>query len=270
MTSDLVSRAIDFIKAQRFGDALPLLKQGIQIDPSNWNNLYMAGQCCRFLNDLPGAVSYLQRAAAIKSDEPSVLLALGIVLQLKGEFHDAVNAFRRAIKVDPDYELAYNSLAFTQKKMGELEKALHNYHAGVKALARKIVRPMQNSRASRIIKHRTTRHNLWVEHAMHAAIYLCSPHKSIERVAWPTGEQASEEERTERHAGLYWVDRVDVDGKKVRLFLPNYFNTFRETLRLDQSYCNLIGNRGTVLELLGRYEEAKEHFEEAEEFVPIV
>ena len=46
----------------------------------------------------------------------------------------------------------------------------------------------------------------------------------------------------------------------------NYFNTFREALRGNPLYANLIGNRGTVLEMLGPGEEALEHFSEAEEF----
>ena len=50
------------------------------------------------------------------------------------------------------------------------------------------------------------------------------------------------------------------------LYLPNYFNTFREALWGNPLYANLIGNRGTVLEMLGPGEEALEHFSEAEEF----
>jgi hypothetical protein len=52
------------------------------------------------------------------------------------------------------------------------------------------------------------------------------------------------------------------------VYLPNYFNTFRELLRRDALYSNLIGNRGTALELLGRHKEAQQHFEEASEFAP--
>lgn len=77
-----------------------------------------------------------------------------------------------------------------------------------------------------------------------------------------------EEERTEKNAGLFWVDLPNDQGKSVRLFLPNYFNTFRETLRLNAAYSNLIANRGAVIELLGRHEEACQHFNEANEFQP--
>jgi hypothetical protein len=85
-------------------------------------------------------------------------------------------------------------------------------------------------------------------------------------IAWPTGEQAMEEERTEEHGGLYWTSVKNDDDEDMRLYLPNYFNTFREALWGNPLYANLIGNRGTVLEMLEPGEEALEHFSEAEEF----
>lgn len=54
----------------------------------------------------------------------------------------------------------------------------------------------------------------------------------------------------------------------MRLFLPNYLNTFRETLRLEPAYTNLIGNRATVLLAMNRDVEADDHLAEAEEFMP--
>jgi tetratricopeptide (TPR) repeat protein len=268
MSNDLNDQAIELMKAGRFAEAIPLFRKAIELDPSHWGYWYMAGQCCRFLNELENAVTYLKKAVALKSDEPSVLLALGITLQLTNRFNEAIDAFRKAIEINPDYELAYNSLALTQKKQGKLELALHNYDAGVKALTRRIVKGMRNDRSSKIFKHRNFENQLWMEYCTFGAMYLCALSGNIEGMAWPTGEQAMEEERTERHGGLYWVDRPNSEGKLTRLFLPNYFNTFREMLRQDRAYADFIGNRGTVLEQLGRRDEANQHFEEAEYFLP--
>jgi len=268
MTQALIDQAIALIKGQRFGEALHLLRRAIDKDPSQWNAWYMAGQCCRFLDDTDGAIRHLSRAAELKRDEPPIFLALGIAYQLKAQWDGAIDSFRRAIEIDSDYELAYISLALTQKKCGELDKALHNYDAGAKALARRIVKAMQNSPTSPIHKHRDTVGTLWVEYATYAALYLASSAEGINSIAWPTGAQALEEERTEKHAGLYWMDVPNDKGETVRMFLPNYFNTFRELLKRDAAYSNLVGNRGTVLELLGRHDEARQHFDEAAEFQP--
>lgn len=188
---------------------------------------------------------------------------------MRTQWDAATDAFRRAIEIDTDYKLAYNSLALTQKKRGDLTNALHNYDAGAKALSRRIVKSMRNDRSSPILKHRDTVGTLWIEQATYAALYLASLEEGIQGIAWPIGEQAEREEQTEEHAGLYWTDVPNDKNGTARLFLPNYFNTFREILRRDFAYSNMIGNRGTVLELIGRHDEAHQHFDEASEFAPV-
>jgi len=265
-----IDSSIELMKVHRYSDALHLLRQAIDQDPSQWNAWYMAGQCCRFLNDIDGAIEHLSRATVLKLDEAPIFLALGIAFQLNTQWDDAIEAFRRAIEIDSDYELAYNSLALTQKKCGDLDKALHNYDAGGKALARRIMKSMQNSRNSPIFKGEETvaklKGSLWLEYALYAA-YLSSSVDGIDRIAWQSGSQVLEEERTQEHAGLYWVDNA-ASGETVRLFLSNYFNTFCVQMKQSAAYSNLIGNRGTVLELLDRHDEAGLHFDEATEFLP--
>jgi len=228
----------------------------------------MAGQCCRFLGDIDGAIEHLSRAADLKRDVAPIFLALGIAFQLRNQWGDAIETFRHALEIDPDYDLAYNSLALTQKKNGELDKALHNYDAGAKALSRRIVKSMRNDRSSLILKHQETVGTLWFEYAGYAALYLTSIAEGINNIAFPNGEHALEEETTEKHAGLYWIDGLNDRKETVRLFLPNYFNKFREILKRDAAYSTLVGNRGTVLQLLGRHDEANQHFDEAIEFQP--
>jgi tetratricopeptide (TPR) repeat protein len=268
MSQDLVDTAIDLMRGRDWEQALVLLRQAIDDDPTIWGRWYMAGQCCRFTNDLEGAVRYLSHAVELQPDVPQVFHALGIAFQLQGRFSQAIEAFGRAIEIDPEAELAYNSLALTQKLAGDLEKAVHNYDAGLKALARGIVKSMSNNRSNPILKHRDTSGQRWTEQALYGAIWLVSLVPEIESLAWPTGESAAEEERTELHGGLYWEDRNNTQNKRVRLFFPNYFNTFREGLRLNRSYSDLLGNWGTVLQLLGKEDEAQQHFQEATEFLP--
>lgn len=268
MPMSLRDSAIELMDKQLFREALLLFQKMIEAQHSDWNIFYMAGQCCRFIDDLGGAISYLKQADKLNPDEPSVLLSLGIALQLKELFNEASHKFRRAIEIDPDFVAAYNSLAVTQRKMGELKKALQNYDLGAKVLAKQIIKAMRNEPGNKIFKHKDIKHNLWIKYAIDSALYLCCLDKNIQGIAWPTGEMAMREEYTEHHKGLYWLDQLNDDGERSRLFLPNYFNTFRETLRQDSIYSNLIGNRGTVLELLGQNEEAQKHFDEASYFLP--
>ena len=195
-------------------------------------------------------------------------MALGIALQLATKFDAANEAFKRALQLDPDLAAAYNSLALTQKKAGQLDKALHNYDAGVHALVRGIIKQMVNSRESKIVQHRDTEGTLWMQYAIHGATWLTVSAGGIWSVAFPSDAMAVIEEQTGRSGGLYWVDIPKKDEGTVRLFLPNYFNTVREALRRDIAYANLVGNRGTVLGLLGQHDEARQHEDEAREFEP--
>ena len=102
---------------------------------------------------------------------------------------------------------------------------------------------------------------------MNGAIFLCARDAGISRLAWPTGEQASQEARTKAHGGLFWSDSFDVSGAKVRLFLPNFFNTFCILLRQEPVFGTTLGNLGSVFESMGKPSEAKACFGEAEEFL---
>jgi tetratricopeptide (TPR) repeat protein len=269
MTSkELREAARALIHQQRFGDALSLLRAVLEQDSSFWNDWYLAGQCHRFLGEVDPAISHLQRAAELERNDAGVFLALGIALQLATRFDDAIEALKRALELDPDLAPAYNSLALTQKKVGQLEKALHNYDAGAHALVRGIVKEMVNSRESAIFKHCDTEGTLWVLYACQGAIWLTARSGGISGVVFPSDEMVMTEEQTERSEGLYWRDIHKEKEGTVRLFLPNYFNTVREALRRDMAYANLIGNHGTVLGLLGQHEEACQHEEEAQEFEP--
>lgn len=266
---DPIDLAIAFMRNGQYGRALPVLQREIQKSPANWNVLYMAGQSCRFLDNINQAILYLTDAAALKQDEPAVWLALGISQQLDRRYGAAVESLRRSIEADSDYELAYNSLALTQKRMGQFDKAIANFDAGIKALSRRLVKCMRNDPANAIRKHFRSTHNLWTEHAMYGGIYLCSQEDGIDGIAWPTGAQAEEEERTERHRGLYWADQRDGERKRCRLFLPNFFNTFAVSLKQSGSYAQLAGNMGTVIESMGEAKEAAKLLAEASEFLSI-
>lgn len=268
MAATLNERAYTLIQGQRYADALKVLEHSLALAPDDGESWHLAGQCRRALNDLDGAIACHEQAAELLAESPPIFLALGIALQLQERWQEAIRAFARAIEIDPDYELAYNSLALTQKKCGEPEKSLHNYDAGAKALARRIVKSMRNERTNPILPDHDGAGTLWVEHAGYAALYLSCSAEGIDGIAFPTAELAAQEARTHAHEGLFWTDESQEDRQRIRLYLPNYFNAFHDALRRDTRYSTLIGNRGTVFRMLGNLEEARLHENEAMEFDP--
>jgi tetratricopeptide (TPR) repeat protein len=239
----------------------------LQQDTSDWHDLYAAGQFFRFANDYPNACAALSRANELAPRKTPVLLALAIARRLNAEYAVAVDVLRLVLEINPDYAAAYNTLAMTQKLMGANEKAAHNYDEGAKALARLIAKSMRNAEGSPRLPHWRSRTDLWTDYALVGALNLAA-HASVEQLAWPTGEMAERDARTQEFRGWYWQDRLDAERKLVRLFLPNYFNTFCARLRADSLYANLVGNRSTVLRLMGNIEQADQHLREAEDFMP--
>jgi len=264
-----VDDAISLMKSGQFADALPIFLSAIRLNPKYYGNWYMAGQCFRFTNDLPNAVKHLQAAARLNPSEREVFLALGIACQLSDNFENAVPAFVKALEIDPNYDLAYNSLALTQMKMGDFEFALHNYDEALKAMTRRLVKSLRNTSTRGITKHHDSSFTLWAEYAVFGAMFIASSDNTVTDMAWPTGEFAEKEERDENYERLLWHDQPSGDGKKTRLFLPNYFNTFESRLRDTIDYSFFLRAKGTALEALGRESEAIQHYDEAEDFKPI-
>jgi len=119
--------AIDLMQQQRFAEAIPVFISQIEAHPDDWSLYYMAGQCFRFTENLPGAMHALQRAADLKPDEAQVFLALGIVQQLAEDYKASVAALEHAIQLAPTLFYAYNSLGLTYRKLGAFNKALEWY-----------------------------------------------------------------------------------------------------------------------------------------------
>ena len=202
-------QAIELMKAGRYEEAFERFDKLLSRSRTDWSLFYMAGQCARFSNDLPKAAYLLQRSAALNPNEPQVYLALGIALQLTNQLSESVEAFRRAIELDGDLVSAYNSLAITQKRIGQLDLARHNLEEALKALGRCIAKDLRNERVTPIAPHPTTAGDHWTQVAIDAAMFLYARSSNISKMAWPTGQQAVEEARTRRHGGLFWEDKID-------------------------------------------------------------
>lgn len=253
------------MQKQNFTEARVLLMSLLEDNEDDWSLYYMIGQCSSLLKDYRDALKNLKRSVTLNKKEPQVWLALGIAYQNSSLPEDAVKAFVQAIKIDKNYSLAYNSLAYTQfKYLGNLEYALHNYEEAINAHSRCIVKKMDNHSSSPILKTLSTRSFLWLDYAMRSAMYLCAL-EGIRDIFLPTGEQAEKEERLETHGGLYWINK---ERDNSRMFLPNYFNTFREALRQEQRYYLMIYNIAEVHEKLGNKQEAESHLLESQVFAP--
>lgn len=263
---ELSNEALALLIDGKFEEAGKLAIRSVKEMPNHYHPHYAVGQYFKAVGDFAQACTALDRAHQLGRGEKHVLLALAISRQMKGDFSDSINAIKSALEIDPEYVLAYNTLGMTQKLKGDHEKASNTYHFAAEVLARLNSKAMENSPNSERIMHGDSRNSLWSEYAATGALYLTALNPKLEGMSWPTGKMAERDARSQEFQGLYWQDVCTVDGKELRQFLPNYFNTFRERLKQNGTYANLMGNRSTVLRLLGRESEADQHLEEAQDF----
>ena len=92
-------QAIELMREQRFADALEIFQGLLSRDPRDWSLLYMAGQCSRFLGNIPDAINYLRDATSLNPRESPVFHALGIAHQLVDEFDRAIEALRKSLEI---------------------------------------------------------------------------------------------------------------------------------------------------------------------------
>ena len=225
---------------------------------------FFLGQSYRWLERFPDAIRHLELADRLNPHSPHILHALGCARQLNGDLERAKLNFAQALDVDSDSVLTYNSLAITQRMLGEYEKAVYNYDAGLKALARRIMMRMSDSPANPLVPPRETASYLWAGYASYAAIWSAAK-ANLAGVAVPSSELAQAESAHHANGGRHYVD-CDSPKGIVRQLLPNFFEAFREALIMEELYPLLLENRGRAFAELGDTEQSHMHFSEAEEF----
>jgi tetratricopeptide (TPR) repeat protein len=120
--------AINLFRQQRYSEALSVFESLINSTPRDWNLHYLAGQCCRMLDQLPQAMRFLENASIFNQNEASIYLGLGIVNQLLGNFDKSIDSLEIAISLDSTLMQAYNSLGITYRKSGNPRKAIECYN----------------------------------------------------------------------------------------------------------------------------------------------
>ena len=56
----------------------------------------------------------------------------GVALKDKGELEAAIDSYKQALKIKPDYVEAYNNMGSALKEKGELEAAIDSYKQALK------------------------------------------------------------------------------------------------------------------------------------------
>jgi len=82
--------------------------------------------------DLDAAIDSYKQALKIKPDYADAYYNMGIVLRAKGDLDAAIDSYKQALKIKPDYADAYYNMGYALKDKGELDAAINSYKQALK------------------------------------------------------------------------------------------------------------------------------------------
>lgn len=110
--------------AGRYEEALEAARWALEADSFAKEALEIAATSLLAMNRPREAIDYLRRLATIDRDDPAVKTRLGLAFLEAGDFRQAANALREAIRMDPSHSIAYFHLAGLHVRTGAVTEAV--------------------------------------------------------------------------------------------------------------------------------------------------
>jgi Flp pilus assembly protein TadD len=97
----LNNAALALERLGRFGEALPLLRRAVEINPQKWSYRFNLGHVRGRMEDWSGAVEEYREADRLFPDDHVTLFNLGLALQRQGKDSEAIGPLSRASQLEP-------------------------------------------------------------------------------------------------------------------------------------------------------------------------
>jgi len=137
--NEMLTRAFLYVSQERWQDALDLLERVEVSNPLNPKLLKLMSTCLRELGRPEQALAYLERARAVKTDDPEIdLIGREIRLQqatasLRQEnWRAAIAGFARLTQEDPTDASNFLNLAYARERSADLAAAVIDYKRGLR------------------------------------------------------------------------------------------------------------------------------------------
>ena len=96
--------------------------------PNSVNLYNIIGSVNKQLGKLEEAIDVYKKAIDIKPDYAELHYNIGNALKDQGKLDEAIEAFTKAVSIKPNYTLAYNNMSNVLKEQGKLEEAIEVYN----------------------------------------------------------------------------------------------------------------------------------------------
>ncbi len=127
---DDIQAALEHHRAGRLAEAQTIYRNVLQYTPDHPDALYLSGMLAHQAGNSEMALALINKAI---SAQPSSMMYcnLGNVLQDLGKFDAAVEAYHRALAIQPRYADALNNLGLALEAQGRRDAAVENYRKAV-------------------------------------------------------------------------------------------------------------------------------------------
>jgi protein O-mannosyl-transferase len=178
------------------------------------------------------AIEHYRTALEIKPDYPDAHNNLGIALASRGQIDEAIAHYRKALEINPDYALAHNNLGIALANCGQIDEAISQFR---KALEIDPDYAEAQADLGNVLAHRgrTNEAILCYERALQLKPGFASAHNGLGNALSDLGRA----DEAERH--------------------------FQKALEIDPSFAEAHNNLGMVLIRCGRVDEAVAEFRKA-------
>lgn len=111
-------------KLKRRAEAAAQYHQIVLFDPENIDALFQLGRIYSIKNEYALSLQYYNQVLVLReNNSPQTWFNIGLVRTSQEQYKLALNAYRKAIKQDPEYEQAWNNLAEIHIETQQLEPA---------------------------------------------------------------------------------------------------------------------------------------------------
>ena len=116
----------------QFEKVLSKVKPLVSLFPRAINLFNIQGASNAALQRYDAAIDSYKQAIKIKPDYAEAYLNMGIALKDCGDLEKAMNQYKKALRIKPDYFEAYLGLGVTLKSMGNLDASIESYKKAIK------------------------------------------------------------------------------------------------------------------------------------------
>ncbi len=122
------------LQSARYPDALAAFRRVTELQPDSFIGYAQMGTTYQFLGDYDAALTHYQRAIE-RGGSPRVFSNVGAIHHLRGEYQQAVDAYREVLKASPNVHVTHRNLGDALNRLGNQVEARAAYERAA-ALAR--------------------------------------------------------------------------------------------------------------------------------------